>query len=115
MLIVILFSTPLAALVMPDNGGASVETMRIVLILISFALFFVPILSSLRGFYQGLKHMEIYSLSQVLEQLVRVGFLLSFSAFAVYVLNHGPHMGRLLRRHLHQRIGDHRHPAHEVL
>ena len=87
MLIVILFSTPLAALVMPDNGGASVETMRIVLILISFALFFVPILSSLRGFYQGLKHMEIYSLSQVLEQLVRVGFLLSFSAFAVYVLN----------------------------
>ena len=87
MLIVILFSTPLAALVMPDNGGASVETMRTVLILITFALFFVPVLSSIRGFYQGLKHMEVYSLSQVLEQLVRVGFLLSFSAIAVYIFN----------------------------
>lgn len=87
MLLLILFSTPLAALVIPDSGGADIETMRNVLILISFALFFVPILSSIRGFYQGLKHMEVYALSQVLEQLVRVGFLLAFSAFAVYVLN----------------------------
>lgn len=88
MVIVILFSTPLASLVIPDSGGATIETMRLVLILISFALFFVPILSSLRGFYQGLKHMEVYALSQVLEQLARVGFLLGFSAFAVYVLNY---------------------------
>ena len=88
MVLVILFSTPLASLVMPDSGGATIETMRLVLILISFALFFVPILSSLRGFYQGLKHMEVYALSQVLEQLARVGFLLGFSALAVYVLNY---------------------------
>ncbi len=88
MVLVILFSTPLASLVMPDSGGATIETMRLVLILISFALFFVPILSSFRGFYQGLKHMEVYALSQVLEQLARVGFLLGFSALAVYVLNY---------------------------
>lgn len=87
MVLVILCATPLASLVMPDSDGATIETMRTVLILISFALFFVPMLSSLRGFYQGLKHMEVYALSQVLEQLARVGFLLGFSAIAVYLFH----------------------------
>lgn len=86
MIFVILFSSPLASLVIPDEGK-SVETMQMVLILISFALFFVPLLSSVRGFYQGLKHMEVYALSQVLEQVARVAFLLSASAIAVYALH----------------------------
>lgn len=86
MIIVILFSGPLAGMVLPETGK-NADTMQTVLILISFALFFVPILSSARGFYQGLKHMEIYALSQVLEQIARVVFLLSASAIAVYVLN----------------------------
>lgn len=84
MLSVMLFSEPLAKLVLPEDGN-DIEVMRTVLILISLALFFVPFLSSIRGFYQGLKHMEMYALSQVLEQIVRVVFLLVFSAIAVYV------------------------------
>lgn len=56
--------------------------------LISVALFFVPILSSFRGFYQGLKEMEVYALSQVLEQISRVAFLLGMGGFFVYVLNY---------------------------
>lgn len=88
MIFVILFATPLAKLVLPDSGN-DVNTMRMVLILISFALFFVPILSSTRGFYQGLKHMEVYALSQVLEQIARVAFLLIASALAIYVFNAG--------------------------
>lgn len=84
MIIVILFSTPLAKLVLPEAGN-NVAIMRTVLILISFALFFVPVLSSVRGFYQGLKQLEIYALSQVLEQIARVAFLLIFSAIAVYM------------------------------
>ena len=87
MVIVILFSSPLATLMLPDEGN-DVNTLQIVLILISFALFFVPLLSSLRGFYQGLKHMEVYALSQVLEQIARVAFLLTSSAIAVYALNY---------------------------
>ena len=87
MVIVVLFSSPLAALMLPDEGN-DVNTLQIVLILISFALFFVPILSSFRGFYQGLKHMEVYALSQVLEQIARVAFLLMTSAIAVYALNY---------------------------
>ncbi|MEF9967081.1 MAG: oligosaccharide flippase family protein, partial [Longicatena sp.] len=83
---VIVFATPLAKLVLPDNAN-NINTMRMVLILISFALFFVPILSSVRGFYQGLKHMEVYALSQVLEQIARIVFLLIASAIAIYACN----------------------------
>ena len=56
-------------------------------ILLSIALFFVPVLSAGRGFYQGLKEMEIYAISQVLEQLIRVAFLLGASAIAIYVFH----------------------------
>lgn len=86
MLIVILFSGQLAGLVLPKTGN-NIATMQTVLILISFALFLVPVLSSIRGFYQGLKHMEVYALSQVLEQIARVVFLLTASAIAVYALH----------------------------
>lgn len=86
MFVMILLATPLAPIVMPKDSN-DVGTMRLVLILISFALFFVPILSSLRGFYQGLKHMDVYALSQVLEQIARIAFLLIASAIAVYVLH----------------------------
>lgn len=86
MSIMILISTPLGKLVLPVDDGDP-YAMRNVLILISFALFFVPFLSSIRGFYQGLKEMEVYAMSQVLEQIVRVAFLLICSAVAVYVLD----------------------------
>lgn len=83
MMIVILFSKPLAEILVPKGA----EQMKTVLIIISFALFLVPVLSSMRGFYQGLKEMEIYSLSQVIEQIVRVAFLLGTSSILVYVLD----------------------------
>ena len=88
MLFLVLFSSPLSKLLLPD-GVEDVEAMRTVLILISFALFFVPVLSATRGFYQGLKEMEVYALSQVLEQIARVVFLLVFSAVAIYAFNFG--------------------------
>ncbi|MCI8272226.1 MAG: oligosaccharide flippase family protein [Erysipelotrichaceae bacterium] len=86
MLFLIFVSSPLAAFL---NVGGEEETaiMRNVLIVISFALFFVPILSSIRGFYQGLKEMEIYALSQVIEQISRVVFLLAASGVAVYIFH----------------------------
>ncbi len=86
MLFLILFAKPLASLMIAQNASESeIMIMRNVLIIISFALFFVPILSGIRGFYQGLKEMEVYALSQVLEQISRVIFLLGASALAIYV------------------------------
>lgn len=87
MLFLVLFSSPIAKLVLPEEVQ-DVEAMRTVLILISFALFFVPVLSATRGFYQGLKEMEVYALSQVLEQIARVAFLLIMSAVAIYAFNY---------------------------
>lgn len=82
----ILFATPLASIVLGVNSSPeSLQITRNVIVLISFALFFVPVLSAFRGFYQGLKEMEIYAFSQVLEQLSRVMFLLGAGALAVYV------------------------------
>lgn len=70
--------------VIADKAGAPV--MRTCLQLLSMAIFFVPILSCYRGFWQGRKEMGEYALSQVFEQIFRVGFLLSAAYLIVYVL-----------------------------
>lgn len=70
-----------------NNDPAFVQNLQTTLIIISISLFLVPILSSFRGFYQGLKQMEVYALSQVLEQITRVGFLLGISALTIYVFH----------------------------
>src|SRR5690606_20160975 len=44
---------------------------------VSFALLAVPALSSLRGYFQGLGDMAPTGISQVMEQLVRVGTMLA--------------------------------------
>ena len=86
MCFVILTSGPIANMILADGSTPEAfEITKNVLIVISFALFFVPVLSGYRGFYQGLKRMELYAFSQVLEQLVRVFFLLGAGAIAVYI------------------------------
>lgn len=62
--------------------GASIMTT--VLCLLSVAIFFVPILSAMRGFVQGCKEMEEYAYSQAYEQIFRVAFLLGVSCLLVY-------------------------------
>lgn len=85
MVIMMLSSNAIAQAILPD--GCDLDTMRLVVILISLAIFIVPILSSLRGFYQGFKEMQLYSVSQVIEQIARIIFLLSLGAIAVFVFH----------------------------
>lgn len=85
MIILMIVSSPLADYVFSGEGNP--EDFRWAIFMSSFALFFVPILSSIRGFYQGLKEMELYSISQVLEQLANAGFALIASAIAVYIFH----------------------------
>lgn len=82
------FSGPLAKMAL-GNQVSQVEqmTMQNVFALLSFALFLVPVLYSYRGFYQGLKQLRLFANSQVLEQLVRVLFLLIVGWFVVFVLH----------------------------
>ena len=85
MVIMMLSSNVIASAILPE--GCDLDTMRLVVVLISLAIFIVPILSSLRGFYQGFKEMQLYSISQVIEQIARIIFLLTLGAIAVFVFN----------------------------
>jgi len=58
-----------------------------VYIIISMALFAVPLLSGHRGFFQGIKDFKTYAFSQILEQVARIAFMLSLGALAVYVFH----------------------------
>lgn len=86
MVALILGSSPLAHIVSPVNASAEyIHTVQTCYVLISLALFFVPLLSVYRGFYQGLKELNVYASNQVIEQIVRVTFLLVSGFLAVYI------------------------------
>lgn len=81
--VMFLLSWPLSYVVAEGSG---VVVMGTCLRILSLAIFFVPILSSYRGFWQGRKEMSEYAFSQVFEQIFRVGFLLTTAWVIVYVL-----------------------------
>ena len=55
--------------------------------ILTISVITVPLLSSTRGYIQGLKRLDIFASSQVLEQLVRVFSILAFSYLFVKILN----------------------------
>ena len=55
--------------------------------ILALALVFVPFLSSLRGYYQGLKEMQSYAASQVIEQFVRVASIICLGFVCVNLFN----------------------------
>ncbi|WP_221566462.1 polysaccharide biosynthesis protein [Alkalihalobacillus sp. TS-13] len=70
------------------TDGNSFEDVTMVIRLVSTALIIVPIMSLIRGYFQGFQSMGPTGLSQVIEQIVRVGFIL-VSAFLVIVVFNG--------------------------
>lgn len=72
------------------RGTISIEEAKIyrnVYLIMTLSIFTVPILSSFRGFFQGVKDYGTYSASQVIEQVVRVVFLLGLGSLLVYILD----------------------------
>ena len=82
MLLLMLLAGKIAPIMVEENIDIMVNTLRI----LAIAVFLVPVLSAFRGFYQGLKEMEEYAISQAFEQIFRVLFLLAGSCIAVYAL-----------------------------
>lgn len=81
------FSGPLAKATLGASSTVKdVHTLQVTFIILSIAVVLVPFLSVFRGFYQGLKEMKSYAVSEVIEQIARVGSLLTLGAFCVYVL-----------------------------
>lgn len=85
-LICFFLAQPLAKLIIGDiTEGNTMSDVVFVIRAISFTLLIVPILSIKRGFLQGHKYVSQPSLSQVIEQFVRVAVILVGSYTCVYV------------------------------
>ena len=59
-----------------QTGGNTYEDIAFVIRMVSFAILVVPFLSVTKGFLQGHKYITPYSVSQVIEQVVRVLIIL---------------------------------------
>lgn len=81
---------PIAKLIaVSGTGGNTVNDIVLVLRLVSFAILIVPFLSVTRGFLQGHKIITPGSVSQVIEQLVRVTVILLGCYLALKIFNWG--------------------------
>lgn len=87
-LIIVIFAPLFAKLILGDiTGGNSLEDVVFVLRVIGTAILVVPVLGVYRGYFEGHRFMSPPSISQVLEQLLRVLIIIFGSLFAVKVFN----------------------------
>lgn len=86
-LVLITCAPMIASLILGDmQGGNSKESVTMVIRIISSALLIVPLLSVTKGYLQGHKFIAPSSISQVIEQIVRVIVILvgSYSAIEIF-------------------------------
>jgi O-antigen/teichoic acid export membrane protein len=84
-LIMYVFAPVFAKISIPSKEQViSVEQVTIVIRAVSFALIIIPFMSLIRGFFQGHQSMGPTAVSQVIEQIVRIAFILG----GIYVVLH---------------------------
>ena len=87
-MIITLFAPTLAKAVMGDVvGGNTIKDITFVIRVIGIAILIVPILSIYRGYFEGHRFMSAPSISQVLEQLVRVLLIIFGSLVSIKYFN----------------------------
>lgn len=87
-LILFMLAPTLAKLIIPaDDLTSNVEDVTAVIRAVSFALIIVPFMSLIRGFFQGHGSMGPSAVSQVVEQIVRIAFLLLGAFIVLQILN----------------------------
>lgn len=86
-LILLIFAPFLAKMILGDvTGGNSIEDVTFVIRVIATAILICPLLSIYRGYFEGHRYMSPPSISQILEQFIRViiiifGSLIAFNLF----------------------------------
>src|SRR5699024_10519525 len=70
-----------------SKHGNSAEDIKQVMQMLSFSLLIIPFMSVVRGFFQGNQIMEPTAISQIVEQIVRIVFVLA-SAFLIIKVYH---------------------------
>lgn len=86
-LIMYIFAPFFAKITIPsDEQVITVEQVTTVIRAVSFALIIIPFMSLIRGFFQGHNSMGPTAVSQVIEQIVRIVFLLVGVYVVLYVI-----------------------------
>lgn len=85
--IIITFFAPLLARGIVGNisGASSIKDVSFVIRIIGIAIIIVPLLSVYRGYFEGHRFMEQPSISQIIEQLVRILVIIFGSLLAIKV------------------------------
>ncbi|OUM91822.1 putative polysaccharide biosynthesis protein [Caldibacillus debilis] len=83
------FSAPLLADIIHASDDQITTKGEVVIVIrsVSFALIIVPVMSLLRGFFQGHESMGPTAVSQVVEQIVRVVFLLAGAFIVLHLMD----------------------------
>ena len=85
-LICFIFAPQLANTLIGDlSGGNKISDVTFVIRVISFAILVIPFLSIERGYLQGLRYIKEPSISLIIEQGVRIFFILVGSYLCVYI------------------------------
>ena len=85
-LICFIFAPQLSNLIIGElEGGNTLEDVTFVIRLISFALLIIPMLSIKRGYLQGHTYIKEPSISQIIEQIVRIAIIIIGSYLCVYI------------------------------
>ncbi len=77
---------PFLASLQQLEGGYSLDDGIRVIRAVSFALLIIPVMSLLRGFFQGYNSMGPSAVSQVVEQIIRIAFLLGSTFVVMYIV-----------------------------
>ena len=87
-ILLFVFAPQIGKLIIGDvSGGNTYEDIGFVIRMVSFAILVVPFLSVTKGFLQGHKYIAPTSISQIIEQVVRVAVILLGSFIALKVFN----------------------------
>lgn len=88
-LIMFVFAKEIANFFISDiKGGNSIESIVLVIRVISFCILVIPFLSVTRGYLQGNKYVAVSSFSQLIEQVSRIFVVLVGSYVAINVLHY---------------------------
>ncbi len=87
-LVVMFFAPQLAKIVLGNvHGGNTVEDVAFVIRIIGTSILIVPVLSVYRGYFEGHRFMSPPSISQVIEQIVRVFIIIVGSYCAIKIFH----------------------------
>lgn len=87
-IILFIFAKPIATLIIGDiTGGNTIEDVAFVIRCVSFAILVVPYMSVTKGFLQGHKIINVSSISQIIEQVIRISIILIGSYLGVKVFH----------------------------